>query len=265
MNISMKPIYDLDKIKFATDRPTLEKAMEIYSASGVQKFKADDFGFAAKVRGSHGNFYDVCVSAKHYDEGNCDCYVGQNDTLCKHMVALAISAVKGGEKLSEDEKMCVSGPVCSGKVGASTRSELKEIKAEISSATHYVKPYDGPSRIWFAYQDSLSEGCNRLAAIISKLPVNIQTAKLLVGLLLRLDKKLCQGGVDDSDGTVGGFMGDVVVVLCEFAKLEPGCIGEFVLLCTYETGFEWEEPLVELVNKNNDRCDKGLKAEDISL
>ena len=167
------------------------------------------------------------------------------------MVALAIYAVQGGEKLSEDEKKCVYGSVCSGKVGTLTKSELVAIKAEIALAVRYIKPYNGPSRIWFAYQDSLNEGCNRLAAIISQLPIGRQTAKLLIDLLLRLDKKLCQGGVDDSDGTVGGFIGDAVVVLCEFAKVEPQCISEFVSVCTEKTCFGWEEPLVGIVDERN--------------
>ena len=39
IGISMKPSYDLDKIKFATDRPTFEKAIEIYSSGGVKNLK----------------------------------------------------------------------------------------------------------------------------------------------------------------------------------------------------------------------------------
>lgn len=44
----------------------------------------------------------------------------------------------------------------------------------------------------------MREGCARLSAVISDLPVNTQTAYLLVKLLLRLDKKLQVGGVDDA-------------------------------------------------------------------
>ena len=40
-------------------------------------------------------------------------------------------------------------------------------KAEISGALRYIKAYEGPSRIWFVYQDSLIEGRNRLSAIFS--------------------------------------------------------------------------------------------------
>jgi len=110
----------------------------------------------------------------------------------------------------------------------------------------YIKSYTGPSKIWFTYQDSLTEGCNRLAAIVSKLPANRQTAKLLINLLLRLDKKLQTGGVDDSDGTVGGFIEEVVSLLVEFAQKDPECKKEFKALRDRETCFGWEEPLLNL-------------------
>lgn len=111
----------------------------------------------------------------------------------------------------------------------------------------YIKSYNGPSRIWFSYQGSLSEGCNRLSKIISGLPVSEQTARLLVDVLLRLDKKLGYSGVDDSDGTVGGFVEETVRVLEEYAKLDSSCINAFRGLRGRETSFDWGEPLVKLV------------------
>ena len=111
----------------------------------------------------------------------------------------------------------------------------------------YIKPYNGPSRIWFSYQNSLSEGCNRLSKIISDLPVSPQTAKFLIDMLLRLDNKLCHSGVDDSDGTVGGFIEEVVVILQEYAKLDSACIQAFGTLKDRETCFGWEEPLLKLI------------------
>ena len=122
--------------------------------------------------------YKVRVSTRRFDEGDCECYLGQNDELCKHMVAVAIYAILGGRPLLEEEK---------------------QQKNDISLT-------------WFIYQNSLSEDCSRLAATVSELPVSLQTAELLVDLLLRMDKKLCTGGVDDSDGVVGGCMEEIVGV-----------------------------------------------------
>jgi hypothetical protein len=241
----MFPQYDLDKIKFATDAPTFERAVGLYEGGKVTQFEKDAWGCSAIVIGT--SPYHVSVSARQYDHGSCDCYLGQNDTLCKHMVALAIYAMKEGQKLTEEDKKQVVSPQCSGRIGALEKGQLKVVGAEITATMRYIKPYNGPSRIWFFYQNSLSEGCGRLAKIVSDLPVNKQTAGLLVDLLLRLDKKLCTGGVDDSDGAVGGFIEETVGVLEEYVKIDPACAKAFNKLKDRETCFGWEEPLLEFV------------------
>lgn len=86
-----------------------------------------------------------------------------------------------------------------------------------------------------------------MAKLVSDLPVSEQTATLLIDMLLRLDDKLCRGGVDDSDGTVGGFIEETVNVLKEYVKLDPACAQAFHELRGKETCFGWEEPLLELV------------------
>ncbi len=71
----------------------------------------------------------------------------------------------------------------------------------------------------------------------------------LVILLLHLDKKLSTGGVDDSNGTVSGFMEQVVNVLVQYAELDLSCIQVFKTLQNRSTVFGWEEPLVRLIEK----------------
>ena len=124
---------------------------------------------------------------------------------------------------------------------------MSALKKLITSATKYIKPYNGSSRIWFSYQSSLSEGCNRLSKIVSELPISEQTAKLLIDILLRLDDKLCRSGVDDSDGTVGGFIEETVQALKEYPKLNPSCVKAFNELKGKETCFGWEESLLKLI------------------
>lgn len=240
----MKPKYNLDKIKFATDGPTFEKAVSLYEDGKVTEFKDTGFTFTATVLGTQP--YKVFVSSKNYDMGGCECYLGKNDTLCKHMVAVAIYAVIGGKKLTDEDKKSInSNPVSSGRLGILSKEELTKVKKEINDAARYIKPYNGPSRIWFAYQDSLTEGCNRLAKIVSDLPVSEQTARLLIDLLLRLDKKLQVGGVDDSDGTVGGFIEETVSMLQDYAQRDKNIINSFKKLVGIESCFGWEEPLVK--------------------
>lgn len=242
----MQPTYDLDKIKFATDEPTFEKAVGLYESGKVTQFEEGIGAYSAIVLGTKP--YRVSVEARRYDFGHCDCYLGQNDTLCKHMVAVAIYAVTGGKPLSNEDKQLVTGPTCSGRRGVLSKEELSVFKKAITAAMRYIKPYNGPSRIWFAYQNSLQEGCNRLSVLVSELPVGEGTARLLVDMLLRLDKKLTTGGVDDSEGTVGGFIEETVNVLKEYQKLDPACAKAFHELKGKETCFGWEEPLLELIN-----------------
>ena len=185
------PDFTLDKIKFATDSPTLEKAIKLYESGKVIQVEEGIRSYTAVVIGTKP--YRVSVEAMRYDYGHCTCYLGQNGTLCKHMVALAIYVVKDGKPLTDSDKKIVQKPTCSGRLGKLTDKELLSIKKAITQALRYIKPYNGPSRLWFSYQNSLQEGCNRLSALISDLPVSIQTAELLVKLLLRLDKKLSTG------------------------------------------------------------------------
>jgi hypothetical protein len=241
------PKFDLDKIKFATDAPTFKKAVALYEGGKVTQFTEGIRMYSAVVIGTKP--YRVSVEPRRYDSGHCECYLGQNDTLCKHVVAVAIYAVKGGEPLSDDDKRQVSQVTCSGRLGELNKEELSAVKKLITGSMKYIKPYNGPSRIWFSYQSSLSEGCNRLSKIVSGLPVSEQTAKLLVDMLLRLDNKLCRSGLDDSDGTVGGFMAEVVNVLQEYAKFDHSCTKAFNELRYKETCFGWEERLFELIAK----------------
>lgn len=247
----MKPVFDLDKIKYATDQPTFEKAVALYEAGKVTQFREGIGSYSAVVIGTEP--YPVSIEARCFGLANCECYLGQRDTLCKHIVAVSIYAVLDGKKLSNEDKELVSSPVCSGSLGELSKTELAETKKAITSAMRYIKAYNGPSRTWFAYQNSLDEGCARLSKLVSDLPVSEQTAKLLVDTLLRLDKKLCTGGVDDSNGTVGGFMEEVVLMLQEYAKLDSKCIKAFKKLCGQETCFGWEDPLVKIYNESSNK------------
>jgi hypothetical protein len=163
------------------------------------------------------------------------------------MVALAFYAVMDGRPLSDKDRQVSNEVKCSDCREALSQDELARIKKSITESMKCIKPYRGPSRTWFANQDSLREGCNRMSVIVSDLPVNKQVAEILVKLLLRLDRKLRVGGVDDSNGIVGGFMTSVVEMLEEYAKIDPDCINAFKSLVGIGiTCFQWEEPLVRI-------------------
>ncbi len=241
----MMPKYDLDKIKFSVDSSTFDKAVELYERERVTQFKNLFDGYSAVVLG--GSPYLVFISSSTFDTGSCTCYLGIHDTLCKHMVAVAVFAVKKGKSLTTEDKTQRNQLTFSKQAGVLTDKQLSEFKKSVSEALRYIKPYRGPSRIWFSYQNSLEEGCNRLSALLSELPASRQTTRLIIDLLLRLDKKLSLGGIDDSDGTVGGFIEEAVKMLTEFIKMDPKCKNEFEKLKDRETSFGWEEPLLQLL------------------
>ena len=237
--------YDLNKIKVATDEATFKRAVGLYENGKVTKVETLGGYFSAVVLGTEP--YRVSVSARNYKQGHCTCYLGQKDTVCKHIVALALHVVMDGRPLNDKDKRPCYNVECSRRREALSKEELEAIKKAITESMRYIKPYHGPSRTWFANQDSLREGCNRLSVIVSDLPVNKQAAEVLVKLLLRLDKKLRVGGVDDSNGIVGGFITEVVQMLEEFAQIDPECIKAFkVLIGIVITCFCWEEPLVHI-------------------
>ena len=243
----MPPTYDLNKIKFATDEATFKRAVGLYEGGKVTEAEEAFGNWTAVVLGTKP--YRVSVSGRNYKHGHCTCYLGQKDTLCKHMVALALYAVMDGKPLSDKDKQLSHYVECSRRRGVLNKGELEAVKKSITESMRYIKPYRGPSRTWFANQDSLREGCNRLSVIVSDLPVNKQTAEILVKLLLRLDRKLRVGGVDDSNGIVGGFMSEVVQMLEEFAQIDPDCIKTFEVLAGRETCFDWEESLVRILDE----------------
>ncbi len=245
------PSYDLNKIKFATDEATFKCAVGLYESGKVTEVEALGGYYSAVVLGTEP--YRVSVSARNYKQGHCTCYVGQKDTLCKHMVALALYAVMDGQPINDKNKQLTNEVKCSSRREALSQDELAAVKKSITESMKYIKPYSGPSRTWFANQDSLREGCNRLSAVISGLPVSRQSADILVKLLLRLERKVSVGGVDDSNGIIGGLAGELVALLEEFTRIDASCIDAFKPLCGKEYCFGWEEPLVRILDERNCR------------
>jgi len=241
--------YDLNKIKFATDEAAFKRAVGLYESGKVTEVEQLGGYYSALVLGTKS--YRVSVSVRNYKHGHCTCYLGEKDTLCKHMVALALYAVMEGKPLSDKDKQLSHHAECSERRNTLSKEELVTIKRAIAESMRYIKPYRGPSRTWFANQDSLREGCNRLSAIVSDFPVSRQVADILVKLLLRLERKLSVGGVDDSNGIVGGLAGELVALLEEFARIDPLCIDAFEPLCQKEYCFGWEEPLVRILDERS--------------
>ncbi|MEA2056848.1 MAG: hypothetical protein U9O78_04080 [Patescibacteria group bacterium] len=85
------PDFILDTIKFSTDKPTLERAIELYENGKVAQVEEGIHSHSAIVQGTKP--YSVSVETRRYDCSHWNCYLGQNNTLCKHVVALALHVI----------------------------------------------------------------------------------------------------------------------------------------------------------------------------
>ena len=107
----MPPTYDINKIKFATDEATYQRAVGLYESGKVTEVEEAFGDFTAVVLGTKP--YRVSVSGRRYQDADCTCYLGKKGTLCKHAVALALHAVMDGQPLSKEEKLQTSEVKCS--------------------------------------------------------------------------------------------------------------------------------------------------------
>lgn len=237
------PDYTIADIQLGVGDIEFEKGLALYNKGAVSKIRDGFRGYTATVSGTHN--YDVVIDSISYDRGNCNCYIGQKDQLCKHMIALAIALVY---KYRPEDTKKIEQPldqaVCSGEVRDITTDEAKKIKAEISRGIAMIKGYNGPSSKWFQYQDSLTKGARLIRLALSLLPVCEKSVLICIDVLKRLDKKLLSAGVDDSDGTVGGVMCQMVELLNMFAA-DNEKLGEYIKaklpkgeVFDWETGFE---------------------------
>ncbi len=135
----MTPSYDLNKIKFATDEATFKRAVGLYENGKVTEVEALGGYYSAVVLGTE--LYRLSVSARNYKQGHCTCYLGQKDTLCKHMVSLALYAVMDGKPLSDKDKQSSNNVECSKRREALSKERLAEVKKVIAEAMRYIKPY----------------------------------------------------------------------------------------------------------------------------
>lgn len=239
----MFPKYDIDKIKYSVDDITFEKAVDLYNNKKVKNFQFYSNGFAAIVEGTQK--YHVHVSLTNINRGVCDCYLGQNGILCKHIIALGIYAVLGGTKMKKEDMEPIGELKLRGIIGELNEEELEWFKKKTSEALKYLKPYLGPSKTWDANQASLAKGCNMLTDIFNKITISLQTTELIIKTLLKVDKKLSNAGIDDSNGIVGGFLENAGYFLNDFAKINPECVKKFKLLYKQKTSFDWDKPLLE--------------------
>ena len=189
------PKYTLDDIKYADSPAMYKRAQDLYQSNKVGDITELQHSYAATVKGTQP--YQVSISKVRVDNGDCDCYMGNNGILCKHMLALGLAVLHapGKSEATREEKKIPT--------------DLNEVKPLVTTGFSKLKPYRGPSRIWFSYQRNLATGAGIIAEAVSALPPTKENARYLWKIIESIDRKF-MNGVDDSDGIVGECAGKIL-------------------------------------------------------
>jgi hypothetical protein len=223
------PKFDIHDIKYVTDNAIFLRAEELCKKGKVKLEYFDDRIYTATVVGSQS--YEVTLSTKNLEHGDCSCYMGQNDQFCKHLLAVALTVVNLTKPPTE-----------------MSLSEA-EAKLQIIAGMRKFTSYNGPSRIWFSYQRKLAIGAGMVEEALPFIETNKENVTYLWKLVLKLSLKLSHTGVDDSDGTVGNCIGAILFRISEMAKANDNIKQYVISHCINDTGFGFEDDLRLLVNE----------------
>ena len=232
--MAMELKFTYSDVRHAVDDATFNRAVGLFSGGKVGKVNDNRRGFGAEVSGTE--VYSVEIDAKKVNFGFCDCYMGENDQLCKHMIALAL-AVLYDNNLVDKDGLPVGGSVI---LPADAKKYIAKGMAKITS-------YNGPSSTWFTYQNKLDVGAGMICEGVELLEPNLENVRYLWKFVLRLSKKMSHGGVDDSNGTVGGAVSHIINKMVELSRSDQKYSDWVRSNCREETGFGWEEDLQDRI------------------
>ncbi len=222
------PKFTLPDIRFADGDATFNRAQDLYQSGKVNNIKETPYGYSATVQGTQ--TYEVSISSRRIDEGNCTCYLGQNDRLCKHMLALGLAVLVASGKMQESAAK-MTAPI-----------DITEVKKLVTTGMKKLRRYTGPSRVWFSYQRSLATGARMITHAVSALPPSKENASYLWHVIERIDKKLANG-VDDSDGVVGDCVDRIIRQLADYAIAAPELVPDIRRYANMKTNFDFGDDL----------------------
>ena len=229
------PKFTFEEVRFADTAASFDRALTLFESGKVGPISSDRYGYSAVIRGTHP--YQVSLSAKRVDTCSCDCYLGQHDRLCKHVLALALAVLHASGKISHP-RSTLSAP-----------KSPEDAKQAIREGMKKLRRYTGPSRVWFSYQRDLAAGSGMIAESVTALPPTQQNARFLWRLIERLDRKLATT-VDDSDGVVGECMATIIRHLGDYAAQAPELAPTIRAFCNRKTDFGFENDLQSILKQN---------------
>lgn len=225
------PKFSYDDVKFSTDRAIVARALKLFTDRKVQDFRELRSGdYAATIIGTEP--YKVLLDNKRIDNANCTCYMGQNDQLCKHVLALALYVLHRAKLIDER-----GGPIGVAKLRQGDACD------HIAAALRKIRGYTGSSRVWFAYQRKLGVAAGMIQDAVVLLEPTLDDTKYLWKLVLKLSRKLSDGGVDDSDGIIGNTIYCIIERITNAARADSEIMRWARQHCVEDTGFGFEEDL----------------------
>lgn len=202
-----EPKFTYRDVRYSVDDSMFARAVRLFTSKKITDFGYDMVGYSARVIGTQ--TYRVHVSQKAVDYGMCDCYMGQNDTLCKHMIAVGLEVLYRAGKIDS--------------IGGSHEdlpSNLEGRKVLLTAGLRKITAYEGPSSTWFSYQAKLDIGAAKIYESMQGVEPSVENAKFLWDIVKRVDRKLT-GGVDDSNGTAWPVASEAVRLLAAWGKDSP--------------------------------------------
>lgn len=223
-----EPEFTLNDIKYAASSAIYKRARDLFESGKVKEVKETVNGYVAEVKGTQ--VYRVKLEQRRFDYSDCDCYMGQNGQFCKHILSLGLFVLHASGKMEENSQR--------------TNSKIRqdEVKNMVTDAFKKIKPFRGPSSIWFSYQCNLATGVGMIIDAISVLPPSKESARYLWQVIGRIDRKL-MNGVDDSDGVVGDCASHIIDQLVRYANAAPELNAMVTKFTKNKTNFCFEDEL----------------------
>ncbi len=229
-----EPKFTFDDVKYAESPAMYKRALDLYQSGKVQTISEESHGYSTTVEGTEP--YKVTLSRKEIDHCDCSCYMGERGLLCKHVLALAIAVLHASGKMTET------------KSNTDAPEDLKTVKQLVNDGMRKLRPYTGPSRIWFSYTRKLSTGAEMINHAVSGLLPSKENARYLWDLVKRIDKKLVNG-IDDSDGAVGNCARIIIEQLAAYVKELPELESTIRKYSDQKTNFDFEKDLFECLRQ----------------
>ncbi len=224
-----QPKWSIRNLEYAVSDRIFLRGKNLFQSGKVVEIREFPSFYSGIVQSTHD--YQVSISEKEVDLAECNCYMGENGEFCKHIIALGLAVLKKSGKNNKRE----------------IPRSLEEVKLMVSKGLRKIKPYTGPSSIWFKYQRQLDIGSFEIEEAISVLKPSVENAKYLWKLVLKLSKKLSEGGIDDSDGRVGSCISLIVEKCGSFGKQDESLIPLLRKFAKDDTGFGFEEELSDML------------------